>query len=242
VFEQGTYLVIAGTLASGTAYRFGPDARLLLSGYVGLGAQRVINGQILAPDDQPILTGQSGVTTVVSGGHENLYTINNQPYIPAGWFPAYSGTSPQLVAYLASAQSGTTYVPIKLNEQNVLTRRYPATFANGANDNTGPFPVNIVSVDGPTGSYTFSGVAPADGIANLDGLEMEFIFLPNQQLTIRHLADSSVANRIMTPTGADIVLSAPGTGFHYARLRYIYDPTRPNGEPSLAYWLLVDYE
>ena len=92
-----------------------------------------------------------------------------------------------------------------------------ATLANGTNNNVEPGYDTHVRITGPTGSFTVTGFAGGER-----GRVLMVANTTAQQWTIANeSASSSAQNRIITATGADVVLTAAG-GSHAV---FIYDST-----------------
>ena len=102
--------------------------------------------------------------------------------------------------------------------------------SNGVNANVTPSGCMLVS--GPSGAFSLAGlVAP---VSAADGLEVLVVNTLSYTMTIKHQdsADEATAgNRVMSPTGADLVIATPTSGFGYAKLKYI---------GALSRWLVID--
>jgi hypothetical protein len=77
--------------------------------------------------------------------------------------------------------------------------RSTMTLANGANANE-PLPASsFVSITGPTGAFSLSGIVASDGAS------LRIVNLTGEVMTVTHEATSTAANRLTTLTGADLV-------------------------------------
>lgn len=89
----------------------------------------------------------------------------------------------------------------------VRYRRSVVTLANGTNNNVSAMTTSFVSISGPTGVFTVTGI-----VAGEDG-QMVTLYNPtgNAMTIANDSASSTAANRILTTTFADITTSGPGT-------------------------------
>jgi hypothetical protein len=97
------------------------------------------------------------------------------------------------------------------------------TLTNGTNvDIDTTYGNAVIYVSGPTGSFSFDGFA----FGGAAGQKLTIFSTVNQQLTVKHLSSSetTAANKILTPTGADLVIAAPGAG-GYILTEFIHDGT-----------------
>ena len=95
------------------------------------------------------------------------------------------------------------------------------TASNGANNNIDIDEIRFVRISGPTAAFSISGVT-----AGINGKEVYLYNSTGQDMTITNDATSTAANRILTLTGADVVL----TGTSVARIIYNLTDAR---------WILV---
>ena len=85
------------------------------------------------------------------------------------------------------------------------------TLANGANNNVNLNEDKFIRITGPTGAFSISGIA-----GGINGKEVYLYNAVAFDMTITNDATSTAANRILTLTGADVVL----TGVSVAHLVY----------------------
>lgn len=119
-----------------------------------------------------------------------------------------------------------TASPNATNDVNgtVGWRQGPLTLANGANSDI-TLPTNSwVRITGPSGAFSVSGFA-----GPFDGRRLILFNSTAQNMTITNDATSTAANRILTLTGADVVLTATSLAtFLYSTLdlRWILQSTQ----------------
>lgn len=227
--------------ATGLPIEFQPGAYLVTGAY-SLGACIFQRGAYLALANMAVLTATGRVradydamiasSPQQSGGTLSV-TAGVQEAVGSNWI---GGSIAGHLSYAATcAQTGGC--PVVISLQNQLVTKTALTWGSATNDLAAPT-TNVVEVTGPTGAFTFSGIAPADSF-HVDGETYDFVFLVNEQLTVQHLSgNSSTANQIQCPAGANLVLSAPGSGgYHTLRLRYSKAANSGSGA-----FLVLDYE
>lgn len=108
--------------------------------------------------------------------------------------------------------------------KRIATKSTGITLANGVNSNIA-LATSFAVITGPTGAFSTSGFAqPLDGNGNiLDGCEAVILSMVAFAWTITNDATSTPANRILTLTGADIVLPARTSS---VRLKYLASSLR----------------
>ena len=106
-----------------------------------------------------------------------------------------------------------------------MTRRADITLANGANNDINIQGRSVVRVTGPTGAFSITGFA-----SGTDGQRLTVYNTTAQTMTITNDATSTAANRILTLTGANVVLKGDGP----SAANFIYDG-------SGSRWILVAY-
>lgn len=135
--------------------------------------------------------------------------------IPAGNY-AWSFNSSKFASVTdstgaASFQNDNT-IGTKLGRRNVKA----LALANGANNNIDPGNNEYLRITGPTGAFNITGFT-----GGYDGRRLEIYNTTSQTMTITNDATSTAANRILTLTGADIVLRATAPSF----ATLVYDGT-----------------
>ena len=106
----------------------------------------------------------------------------------------------------------------------IATRRGDRPLVNGANNNVTLQASTLLAITGPTGAFSISGF-----LAGADGQILIICCEVAQAMTITNEGAASTAgNRIITGTGADVVLSA----IQGATVEFIYNAT-------LSRWVLV---
>lgn len=96
---------------------------------------------------------------------------------------------------------------------NMATSPSSVTLANGANADVNIGSVSFVKIAGPTGAFSVSGFT-----GGTSGRRLTVYNSVAYAMTITNNATSAAANRILTLTGADVVLSARASVAHF-----IYD-------------------
>jgi hypothetical protein len=222
---------------------------------VGTSVSAVISGSYIEAANPILMYG--GYPTFDQGGPENLYLAGIAFEGPTGVPPVqgcggvqtitavgcqnfsegpfFDGNTDTLT-FLSYGNAGTIVDGIGLNVPNptldIHTRgRFANTFAglslvNGDN-------VDIVltstthNITGPTGVFAIGGM-----VSSADGQRVKLINLTTEQMTINHQdsSETTAANRIICPTGANVVLTTPSGGFSWAELIYSSNVSR---------WLLL---
>jgi trimeric autotransporter adhesin len=101
-----------------------------------------------------------------------------------------------------------TNAPVATLDVNgtLATRRNNVTCANGANNNLNVGAFSFIKISGPTGAFSITGIT-----GGVDGRIVTLFNSTSHAMTITNDATSTVANRILTLTGAGIVTSGTGS-------------------------------
>lgn len=105
----------------------------------------------------------------------------------------------------------------------LATRRGDVTLANGANSDIALGGKSVIRVTGPTGAFSITGFA-----GGVDGQHLTVYNTVSQTMTVTNDATSTAANRILTMTGANVVLRAAAPSV----ANFVYDG-------SGSRWILV---
>jgi hypothetical protein len=139
-------------------------------------------------------------------------------YVANGWAGGFTNSQigPNLTDNAASislgvSSGGTVYKPKTL------------TLANGANNNVATGAASLLTIAGPTGAFSVTGLDFGQDLR-----ELRIYNRSGQTMTVAHQsASSSAGNKISTPSGSDQAV----TWFAYL----IFDGTANS-------WLLIDWQ
>lgn len=113
-----------------------------------------------------------------------------------------NATNTAIVGGTVSATTGA----IPNTATQLVDKTTSLTLANGANSNIASAGLsNFARIIGPTGAFSISGFA-----SGADGATLTIWNSTSQAMTITNNATSTAANRIITGTGADVVVSGNG--------------------------------
>lgn len=154
-------------------------------------------------DAKPIFTRSNGVGTPSSA----VLSLGNISSADNG---ATSIGRPDGIIYTQVGEASTTPKAFQLPSFAMPARTW--TLANGNNDNVADPAYSTLVVSGPSAAFAIRGI-----VGGTDGRILEIYNPLAQQMTIAHdNAGSTAANRLFSPTGADVVIPASG----FARLKY----------------------